>query len=266
MAKARCKCAEVECEECPEWIFTLADLIMCMMGLFVILWCLKPGGAGAGDTATTKAAETRIIEVLGGIREGFGHHPDPNSTDPVDLYLMGRYRGPKGPGNNDQTIQGAQGTDKTVQAIRDGRQSLVGSRILFAPGQTAISGEATRILDEIVVLIRGHRNVFMVKGHADLDDFPDNSTASQKLDLSIRRAQVVADYLVAKGVEAETLRVIGCSTFEPVVQRVYGAESRQPNRRVEVQSLDQLVEEYKAQPESGKPVSTPDQPAGEPKH
>ena len=32
MSKKACKCAEVECEECPEWIFTLADLIMCMMG------------------------------------------------------------------------------------------------------------------------------------------------------------------------------------------------------------------------------------------
>ena len=38
----KCKCKEVECEECPEWIFTLADLIMCMMGLFVILWVIKP--------------------------------------------------------------------------------------------------------------------------------------------------------------------------------------------------------------------------------
>ena len=43
MAKSACKCKETECEECPEWIFTLADLIMCMMGLFVILWVLKPG-------------------------------------------------------------------------------------------------------------------------------------------------------------------------------------------------------------------------------
>ena len=45
MAKGCKKCDPHEiCEECPEWIFTLADLIMCMMGLFVILWVLKPGG------------------------------------------------------------------------------------------------------------------------------------------------------------------------------------------------------------------------------
>ena len=50
---AKCgKCDPHEiCEECPEWIFTLADLIMCMMGLFVLLWSfgagppfLEPGG------------------------------------------------------------------------------------------------------------------------------------------------------------------------------------------------------------------------------
>ena len=44
MAAGCKKCDPHEiCEECPEWIFTLADLIMCMMGLFVILWVLKPG-------------------------------------------------------------------------------------------------------------------------------------------------------------------------------------------------------------------------------
>ena len=43
MAKGCKKCDPHEiCEECPEGIFTLADLIMCMMGLFVILWVLKP--------------------------------------------------------------------------------------------------------------------------------------------------------------------------------------------------------------------------------
>ena len=42
MAKHACKCKQGECEECPEWIFTFADLVMLMMGFFVILWVLKP--------------------------------------------------------------------------------------------------------------------------------------------------------------------------------------------------------------------------------
>ena len=35
MAKAHCKCKPAACEECPEWIFTFADLVMLMMGFFV---------------------------------------------------------------------------------------------------------------------------------------------------------------------------------------------------------------------------------------
>ncbi len=52
-----CKKSE-ECEECPEWIFTFADLVMLMMGFFVILWVLKPpaGKQGTSDAAAAKAA------------------------------------------------------------------------------------------------------------------------------------------------------------------------------------------------------------------
>ena len=38
-SKHACKCKKSpECEECPEWIFTFADLVMLMMGFFVIGW------------------------------------------------------------------------------------------------------------------------------------------------------------------------------------------------------------------------------------
>ena len=55
MAKS-CKCKKgEECEECPEWIFTFADLVMLMMGFFVILFVLKPEGK-KGATSNTQAA------------------------------------------------------------------------------------------------------------------------------------------------------------------------------------------------------------------
>ena len=83
-----CKCKEVECEECPEWIFTLADLIMCMMGLFVILWVLKPGPK---DNAGTLDGDW--IKVVAAIREQFGYIPDPKSSDPK--YADPKYKDPK---------------------------------------------------------------------------------------------------------------------------------------------------------------------------
>jgi outer membrane protein OmpA-like peptidoglycan-associated protein len=106
----------------------------------------------------------------------------------------------------------------------------------------------TAPLDEIAEQIRGHRNIVMIKGHAGLDDFPDGGTSAQNMDLSLKRAQHVADYLVSKGVSADVLRVQGCSTFEPVVQRAYTPEGRASNRRVEVEATASLVESYQDEP------------------
>ena len=69
MAKP-CKCDPHElCEECPEWIFTLADLIMCMMGLFVILWVLKPGqNQKAGEPGSEELTIDHVVpRAQGGI-------------------------------------------------------------------------------------------------------------------------------------------------------------------------------------------------------
>lgn len=243
MAKG-CKCDPHElCEECPEWIFTLADLIMCMMGLFVILWVLKPSpkpnqGAEANE---------EFNKVAAAIREAFGYIPDPESTDPIDIQmLLRKLERIKGPGERGRTrveSKGAEGTDPEVTTIRIGKQSSVGSRLVFEPGQVTIDPLARSALDDIVKLIRGHRNVVVVKGHTSLDDLPDNATPEQKMDLSVRRAQVVADYLTSQGVAPEILRVQGCSTFEPVVQRVYTPQAQANNRRVEVEATATLVEE-----------------------
>jgi chemotaxis protein MotB len=246
MAKAACKCKEHECEECPEWIFTLADLIMCMMGLFVLLWVLKPEGE---KKATEISAEW--VRTVAEIRKAFDYLPDPNSKDPVDLYLLQQklmhIKPQKGPGDGGNTRleqKGAVGDRSEVEHIRMGKEATVGGRILFEPGEAGLSVEGQRTLDEIVPLIKGHKNVMLVKGHAGLDDFADGAEAHLKLDLSIRRAKAVADYLVRSGVEAEILRVLGCSTFEPVRQRAYSPAEKQLNRRVEVEATTSLVGDF----------------------
>ncbi len=245
---ASCKKCDLHeiCEECPEWIFTLADLIMCMMGLFVILWVLKPGPK---DEDRMKANE-EIVKVLAGIREAFGHVPDPDSQDPVDIQiLMSKIQKLKphmGPGEGGETTikrTGAEGTDPEVTKIRDGKKAAVGGRLLFEPGAAVLTAEAKRDLDQIADQIRGHRQIVYVKGHAALDDLKDVAAPQQLMDLSIRRAQAAADYLTEAKVSPEVMRVLGCSTFEPVVQRAYADNALTVNRRVEVEVTDTIVEE-----------------------
>jgi outer membrane protein OmpA-like peptidoglycan-associated protein len=270
MAKGCKKCDPHEiCEECPEWIFTLADLIMCMMGLFVILWCLKPGGASQPDQGAQLDPET--VKVLAAVREAFGHVPDPASQDPVDVYIIMRklqnaqMLGPgKGQqGNTNFRPDGAEGTEPQVQSVRPGKQSIVGTRLQFDAGSDVLDPVTRKSLDEIARLIRGHRNVVLVKGHTSLDDLPDSASAEQRMDLSLRRAKASADYLVARGVSPDILRVQGCSTFEPLMLRAYTPESQSLNRRVEVEATATLVEELKDSPKRpGDPTTRPlDAPA-----
>jgi chemotaxis protein MotB len=214
MAASCKKCDPHEiCEECPEWIFTLADLIMCMMGLFVILWVLKPGP----KPEDKQTASEEQLKVIASIREAFGHVPDPDSTDPVDLEIlyrkMQKLRPHMGPGEGGETKvprKGAEGTDPEVTKIRDGRNAAVGGRILFPEGEARLTPEAVRELEQVANAIRGHRQIVFVKGHTSLDDFKDGIEPQRQMDLSIRRAQAVADQLTALKVSPDILRVQGC--------------------------------------------------------
>jgi outer membrane protein OmpA-like peptidoglycan-associated protein len=251
MAKGCKKCDPHEiCEECPEWIFTLADLIMCMMGLFVILWVLKPSTAPKpGDPPDEK-----MVQVLAAIRDAFGYVPDPTSADPVDVQLIlkrleqMKRLGPGEKGIAPRETTGAEGTDPEVTSIRQSRQAIVGSRMQFEPGEAVITPQTARMLDQIVLQIRGHRNIVMVKGHASLDDFPDGTSPEKFMDLSLRRAQAAADFLTKRGVSPDILRVQGCSTFEPVAQRAYTPDRQALNRRVDVEATPVLVEQLQDPP------------------
>lgn len=247
MAKSPCNCKKSpECEECPEWIFTFADLVMLMMGFFVILWVLKPN---PGKDSKPQEQQEEWLKVVAAIRGSFGYIADPKSSDPVDRILlrMRQHEKPdEGAGKGGDTRvkrRGAEGTDPEVTTVRQGHQAAVGGRLLFEAGDAKLTPDTARSLDWIAEYIRGHRNIMLVKGHTALDDFPDTSSPTQRMDLSIRRAQAVADYLTSHGVSPEMLRVQGCSTFEPVAQQAYSSDVLAQNRRVEVEETDRLVED-----------------------
>jgi outer membrane protein OmpA-like peptidoglycan-associated protein len=252
MAKTACKkCDPHElCEECPEWIFTLADLIMCMMGLFVILWVLKPSNK---DDGSPSAIDPKLA---GAIREAFGYVPlDVNSKDPIDIEILLRklqqmkLNGPGDGGKTRLERKGAEGTDPEVTSIRQGKQAVIGGKLLFDVGQSDLSPETAAAIDEIAVVIRGHRNIALVKGHTSLDDFSDaTGTPQQKMELSVRRAQAVANRLTMRGVSPDIIRVQGCSVFEPLIQRAYVPDGQRSNRRVEVEVTATLVEDLQDKP------------------
>jgi outer membrane protein OmpA-like peptidoglycan-associated protein len=183
------------------------------------------------------------------VRGAFGWKPDPTSTDPVDQFVLRRHNAGPGDGSRQELQRrGVHGSDPEVTTIRQGRQAAVGGRLVFQPGNAALSPAVTQVLDQIADQIRGHRNIVLVKGHTSLDDLPTGATSEQLMDLSLKRAQAVAQYFIAHGVEPDILRVQGCSTFEPVVQRDYKPDAQRHNRRVEVVVTPTLVPQLQDPP------------------
>jgi outer membrane protein OmpA-like peptidoglycan-associated protein len=135
------------------------------------------------------------MDLLIAIREAFSHLPDPTSTDPVDMEMIKRkleklkVNGP-GDGGKTRVEQAApEGTDPEVEMVRPSKQVGTGAKVLFAPADAHLTVESMRALDQIALLVRGHRNNFMVKGHTSSDDYPDGTDESLKMDLSLRRAK-----------------------------------------------------------------------------
>jgi outer membrane protein OmpA-like peptidoglycan-associated protein len=226
------------------------------MGFFVILWVLKPNPTKNPPPAPGAQTDDTNLQVVAAIREAFGYVPNPQSKDPVDVEMLLKklqtmpYNGPGEKGKTRIPRKGAEGIEEEVTAIRRSKQATVGGKLLFDIGDAELSPEMLQPLNDIADQVRGHRSIVLIKGHAGLDDLPEGSTAQQYMDLSLKRAQHVADYFVNKGVSADILRVEGCSTFEPVIQRAYTPEGRASNRRVEVEATSTLVESFQDAPAS----------------
>jgi flagellar motor protein MotB len=265
MSKKACKCKPTECEECPEWIFTFADLVMLMMGFFVILWVLKPDPGKKGSD--NDSANDYVVKIAASIRAGFDYVPNPQSRDPVDMQMIlnGLSRthppGVGKKGKTDSEPKGAVGTEPEVTNIRPSDHATEGGKMLFERDSDVLSDQTKSELDAVAEMIRGHRNIVMIKGHTSLDDLPEGATEQQKMDLSLHRAQAAAEYLTQKGVEARSLRVQGCSTFEPLTQREYSVDSQTLNRRVEVEATNTLIDDLQDKPHNSDGSAT--QPSGQ---
>jgi outer membrane protein OmpA-like peptidoglycan-associated protein len=252
--KAACRCKHAECEECPEWIFTFADLVMLMMGFFVILWVLKPN-PNPKTSSPTPSEYTDLVKAEASIREAFGYEPHAGSADPVTQYMMlqraNQIKVPQGPGKGAKTTDTPMtppGSDPEPSAIRPGPQAMMGGRLQFDVADDKLTPNTQRTLDAVAEQVKGHRNLVLIKGHTALDDLPESATAAQLMSLSIRRAEVVADYLTNAGVAPELLRIQGCSTFEPVAVRDYDPNAQTTNRRVEVYTTPTLVTDLQGKP------------------
>jgi OmpA-OmpF porin, OOP family len=103
------------------------------------------------------------------------------------------------------------------------------SMVHFQYGSAAVSAEAEFMLREVAEVMKAHAEITLVavEGHAYLDVGKQTTG-----DVSRRRAELVRDRLVAKGVESRRLVVVAHGSTRPIENNATAA-GRARNRRVE---------------------------------
>ncbi|MBD3309030.1 OmpA family protein [candidate division KSB3 bacterium] len=115
--------------------------------------------------------------------------------------------------------------------------------IFFASGQAKIRDEFKQVLDAHIEEARaaiksGTYDLIQIEGHTDSVPIrPDHPLYRDNWELSVARAQAVAQYFIERGIPQEHLAVVGHAEFKP---RVPGnsPEALAQNRRIEIVFLN----------------------------
>ncbi|HEU4405574.1 MAG TPA: OmpA family protein [Polyangiaceae bacterium] len=100
--------------------------------------------------------------------------------------------------------------------------------VLFGAGESMLTPIAQERLNQAAQTLKENEHIrITVEGHTD------NSAKEKKGDLSRRRAEVVRDYLVSKGVASERINVMAMGSARPAADNKT-VEGRANNRRVEL--------------------------------
>ncbi len=101
-------------------------------------------------------------------------------------------------------------------------------RVSFGQSGAALRTSSKPVLDRLVDLARDcSQSTIAITGHSDASGNETNNKT-----LSRARAQVVADYLVAHGVAADSLTVAGAGSAFPIAENAT-PQGRERNRRIE---------------------------------
>jgi outer membrane protein OmpA-like peptidoglycan-associated protein len=124
--------------------------------------------------------------------------------------------------------------DTGVSVTRRGDDIILNmpSNIGFSTGSADLNARSFPVLDSVAkVLVKYDKTLVEVAGHTD-----NVGNAESNLSLSKRRANTVAQYLIARGIRRDRAIIVGLGENRPMADNTT-AEGRALNRRVELSLL-----------------------------
>lgn len=218
----------------PEWLISFADMVMLIMGFFVILFALnvQPKGGeagGGGDQAEGVATQPQELDpaLVEAIRRAF--HSPLNPSDPRDADVL---RALRQQGEGEASQVGAAGDEKLVRSPRDIEYYGGGIDVPFDFRATEISGEWQDVIHTFAEQHDGHRYVLEIRGHASQPEAFNRPQAG--VDLGWERAKGVYQGLLEAGISPDRLRVVSAGVSEPRSTRMDVASQAEDDQRVEI--------------------------------
>lgn len=220
-------------EGAPEWLISFADMVMLIMGFFVILLAMnmqKPTAGGIGGEGKNLTDDDRMMELALSIRAGFNNPVDINSDNPTEASLRRylRERHQKG-----DTLQpGPEGDKGTAQAPRPSDFVNITALVLFSDGESVVSQDAIATIGQAAEQLRGTNWIIEVRGHASAAETMRDKEKSMRL--AFDRAFAVARELSKAGVPWDKLRATGCADNERAVPAARDLSGNRSNQRAEI--------------------------------
>ncbi len=145
------------------------------------------------------------------------------------------------PGRSELTLDGSSSTASltlTLTSLKIGAAARL-NNIFFETDKSVLYSSSFGELDRLHQLMQEDpKLVISVEGHTD-----DVGSSEHNSALSLARAQAVKDYIVAKGINADRVKIEGFGSAQPQVANADDA-SRALNRRVEFKILAKSMESY----------------------
>jgi len=128
-------------------------------------------------------------------------------------------------------LKDARDTIAKIAAVKDDDRGMVitlQGEVLFKTGKWDLKAGAMAKLDQIAEALRGKEQPIVVYG------FTDNvGTRENNMDLSMKRASAVRDYLTGRGIPSDLLTAQGKGPDDPISDNG-SVDGRAANRRVEI--------------------------------
>ncbi len=224
----------------PEWVVTFGDMMSLLLTFFIMLVSMSE-----------IKSEEKYQALVESIKKQLGHTTSMDSTVP----------GPSKPQNSmvqqvanlarakrkdlmqgGQKVEAPTGESSTVQIVRPGSRTVVGTSVFFADFDIDLRAAEKQKLAELVPKIIGKPQKIEVRGHAGRRPLPSGTPYQDHYELAYQRARQVREYLVNElGIEPNRLRMISAGADE-LMHAGIDPEKLKLNSRVEVFLLDELTE------------------------